>query len=392
MRRLLIALLFPLLAMGAVGVFRRGRPEDQKRPPLLRLLPGGPTSAQIAAGTLAGSKGETVTTVRASSKACTQAAGTLTTLSSNSPCVESAGLLVEPAHTNLLLQSQALGTTWGQANAVATNNQTTAPDGTSTATQIGLVPSASYSTVNQGMTLSGIYTMSIWLKAASATQFYLDVGQDPTHNHLLCNVTTSWQRFSVTTPSLTSGTWYPAIGYDNRSGAEVPLGSYPIVYAWGASLETGKLAHSYVATTTTSATGAADVVSLASSKLPLGSGSIWVDFTPRWATASSPSDAYAFDSTASHTVGLGLDLSSGAPVAWFGGSSISVTSPGWTAAQKYTLRFHWSGGTYSLYRGGVLLKSAAASSPSSHGTLYLGSYSGTGGLADGWLSNLKVTR
>jgi hypothetical protein len=138
------------------------------------------------------------------------------------------GYLSEPAATNLIRQSQALGTTWVTQDNVAgtfttTNNSAdlVAPDGTSTASKLeipAVAAGANYAIVGQTVAMTAAtYTFSVWLRTASGTsavnlQGYISATGGSSINSNV-TVTSTWQRFSVTGPT-TAVNWNWAIGAD----------------------------------------------------------------------------------------------------------------------------------------------------------------------------------
>jgi hypothetical protein len=198
-----------------------------------------------------------------------------TAASGNLPRIDfyggSPALLVEPAATNLALQSQTFDVsgTWTfviagtGANPVVTPNVGISPDGIQSADNIvlnvgsgTLVSDASI--IKQNITVSAVaYTYSIWLKSnTGANQFVsLRFNSSPSQE---VTVTNEWQRFTFTgTPVSGSRDFGLDLRGNNTSGQKTCD-----ILAWGAQLETSSVATSYIPTTTGSVTRNADVISL----------------------------------------------------------------------------------------------------------------------------------
>ncbi len=149
------------------------------------------------------------------------------------------------AEQNLALYSQDFtNAAWGKSD-VTVGTGVTAPDGTSTANSLTSTSSDGYIIQSQSMVASSTYTISMWLKAASATTIKFGLGV--TYSSAV-SITTSWQRFTFTT------------SYDgtiNRiiiGGTSSFPSSAPVIYIWGAQLEQRSTVTAYTPTTTTAIT------------------------------------------------------------------------------------------------------------------------------------------
>ncbi len=181
-------------------------------------------------------------------------------------------LLVEPAATNLCLQSEAFNTTWARVSGgtgllpVITANAVVAPDGTTTAETIvfdrgsATSGSANFSQVQQVINLatSGTYTLSVYAKATAAgdvgKQFYIRAKDTLVSGAL----TSSWVRYTSTETGVAAGNTSIMIG--NRGG--FTANQSVSVDLWGAQLETGSVATSYIPTTAGTGSRSADVISV----------------------------------------------------------------------------------------------------------------------------------
>ncbi len=221
----------------------------------------------------------------------TQADGTLITFAANTLRYGTNGLLVEPSRTNLLLRSQELDDSgaWTPVHASVSVNATTAPDGTLTADKIVEdTAAAEWHRCNQTVSAAnGQYTYSIYVKGAGrdycilsladglggevAFIVFLTTGQIYDTNiygtdaaftgivRLTETLADGWVRVMVTATSTQGSTLTVSVQASNFQAFYTGNGVSG-VYAWGAQLEAGSKASSHIATTSASATRAADII------------------------------------------------------------------------------------------------------------------------------------
>jgi hypothetical protein len=175
----------------------------------------------------------------------TPAAGTFTTLTAQTEVLKGTG-------QNFLTYSQTFqNAAWiKQTNVTATDNATTAPDGTTTAASVAWASATNGTGIYQyktGLSWTGISnTKSIYVRAdvAGGTVVLVDAGFGGSTTTL--TLSTSWQRVTVTESAQTN-----AAGLWVQKTASSPN----TIYVWGGQLELGSTANTYIPTTTTAVYG-----------------------------------------------------------------------------------------------------------------------------------------
>jgi hypothetical protein len=238
--------------------------------------------------------------------------------------MRSAGLLLEPAATNLVIESEVFSNTGG-GTGTWTADVDTAPDDTETAAK--WIPSSGGANANSSRrpfaTATGLRTASIFVKKADLRYVMLSISQStgPSYGVLFDLDTGSfvkdnqvssptglgffiqrfpsgWQRLSVTMNTLsTGGDTFFNYGVTSNGDASFPFPSQ-ITHVgddtsgtlfWGAQVEAGSFPTSYIATDTVTVTRAADVsasptVTRAADVLTLSGGAFAAIYNERQGT------------------------------------------------------------------------------------------------------------
>lgn len=255
-----------------------------------------------------------MTVTRATTATRVNSAGLIESVASNVPRLDYSNgtcpsILVEPQRTNLLTYSEEFNNgAWTLENTTITANATVSPDGTTTADKIiasavgGDKSMYQIANVNNGV----VYTTTVYYKASEYTLAWMRLGGVSNNPYLIYNLTTQTlvSSANLVSSSITSmgNGWYkitasvtttstvlapnimmlPATGYtlgaDNIP--EFTGNGLDGGFIWGAQLEAGSYATSYIPTTSASVTRNADVISKTgiSSLIGQTEGTVFVDF------------------------------------------------------------------------------------------------------------------
>ena len=204
------------------------------------------------------------------------------------------GLLLEAAATNLVTNSGAMNN-WTANRVTMTTPSVASPNGAATTvlvTGTAAVDNHNIANTNSISFTSQIYTFSVWLKAGTTNFAQLTFTNSigfPTSTFVNVNLASgtlgstggTGATFSISTQY--PGGWYRVTMTANQSSTTSHTGSAQIylissatsaraeawnassasVYVWGAQLEAGSAASSYIATTTASVTRAIDTAIIA---------------------------------------------------------------------------------------------------------------------------------
>ena len=279
-------------------------------------------------------------------------------------------ILVEPQRTNLALYSEQFdNAAWFKARATVTANSTTSPSGTLTADSLIQASGQTNSgNTSQYLTLTAAsYSFSTYAKANSKNYIFLrddytgviritwfDISNgtigttNAGHSASIESVGDGWYRCVITfTAAATNQQIVIGLADSNNSTTVIDSGG---VFIWGAQLELGAYATSYIPTTSASVTRNADALNISGLSNNLSNGyTIFIDFSIFSISQynqfqfrqETPSISYIF------RIGNAINI----------GSSLYITA-NTLGFNKYALSVQ-SSGDWTLYKNGVNLSSGS---------------------------------
>ena len=294
-------------------------------------------------------------------------------------------LLVEPQRTNLALYSSSFDNAdWNNSGLTITANQTISPSGVQDADLFDDGTAAN--TVHwmwQGQSLanSTTYTISFYAKYVSRKNIVVNIYNGSTSQFVNYNIQNGsilgsigdvtatiesvgngWYRCTYTRTMASSGSPNYRIGLSDDSGNQSYTGSNKQAYIWGAQLEAGSYATSYIPTTSASVTRNADVISKTgiSSLIGQTEGVMFADFVcdgfEDYGTPLSINDG-----TASNYIWLTTFANGNIRAEVYNGSvQASITYTGGVVGQRYKVAFAYKQNDFVMYVNGTQIGADAS--------------------------------
>lgn len=323
---------------------------------------------------------------RATTATRVNSSGLIESVSANVPRLDYSNgscpsILVEPQRTNKVLYSEQFdNAAWDKINVTVTANNIISPDGTINADKIEYTNVnnyfITYSTNNQNTS----YTISAYAKKGTTDLFSLrevfyfgstarfdltngTIVSDTTGTAKIQNVGNGWFRCSIT-QAYTSGQTNVQWSFDNRT-------STGNLYLWGAQLEAGSYATSYIPTTSSSVTRNADVISKTgiSSLIGQTEGTIFLDFNINNISSQTNEPVIL-----SFSDGCYIEIYSNGGVVWNdsdGGIAIVLLGYGLTNG-RHKFAIGYAANNTSLYIDGNLAGSDNTGTPTSKSYINFG--------------------
>jgi hypothetical protein len=312
------------------------------------------------------------------------------------------GLLIEQQRTNLVTYSEQFdNAAWTKTNATITANATTSPDGTTNADT--LVENTALGTHdvrrNISASASTAYTQSIFLKAAGRTRGQMQMFGNGGGTTIAFNLTTvtatasgaygGWTSASATITNYGNG-WYritstattnvglTALTYatflENAAGSASYTGDgVSGMHFYGAELEAGSFATSYIPTVASTVIRSADVATMTgtnfSSWYNQNAGTMLCNFVLEGQTAGGAvSDVWVVNNSGSTANATRLregTIIAGADVTMLTGGVVQVDSNSFATPVNTRLKsaFAWSTASSNLTANGVSLGDGGAITP-----------------------------
>lgn len=309
-------------------------------------------------------------------------------------------ILLEPQRTNLALQSSSFdNASWVKLGSTITANSTTSPSGVVDADTITRDGTSQFNPLTQAIavTTGTTYTLSVYAKkgtnnfiqifAATAlftsnffANFDLNTGVvglvGTAATSTITNVGNGWYRCTITGAAISTGA-ANAFSISLVTSSTAPRGQSNTlttsVFLWGAQLEAGAYATSFIPTTTASVTRNLDNITrnnvFANGLITSAGGTWFVEIRNNVAVVRDLSTSGIFLNTGvSSTIGNGLVLRNAGSTS--SRMAIFTVVGGTLSSNLYTIptdnakiAFKWNGTTVDIFVNGVKVVNAASFTP-----------------------------
>jgi hypothetical protein len=334
------------------------------------------------------------------------------------------GLLIEEQRTNLLTYSEQFdNAAWTKSNAPVTANVGVAPDGTTTADKVTPSVSNTIKFVNGSPTYVAAtaqpVTHSCYAKAdgysklalreSAVTGAYVsfdlstgsvietgNAGSIVVSNATITSVGNGWYRLAMTCTNISStqnngfGIWPLSPSYTTGQPASLSWTGNGTsgIFIWGAQLEAGAFATSYIPTVASQVTRSADVATMTgtnfSSWYNTTQGTIFVSFTG----APAQARVWATTTTGGQTISDNDGGGNNARTSMFNVAYTDTGGTPTTTGLQYKIAYGYKQSDYaSSTNGGTVQTSANATAPTAQSAVTFGS-TGTANFLNGHIRQI----
>jgi hypothetical protein len=291
-------------------------------------------------------------------------------------------ILVEPQRTNVCLQSNNVNNAiWGKdvlnGTQVITPNYGVSPDGTTNATRLQMsFTTGGYSNILQVIDTTPLiaYTYTVYIKSLSGTPTICFLNDGVTGNKLI-TLTNQWVRytFNISTSGLQT---YPRfLLSDGLTSSSADI----LVY--GAQLEAGSYATSYIPTTSASVTRNADVISKTgiSSLIGQTEGTLFYDGY----FGNNNSEVYLFLQKSGSTIvddSMYIQKESGNEIRFnsflSSTSQVAISGGSFSIGDRIKIAVSYKLNDFVMYINGVQIGTDTSGTPPTCANLHLSTYAG----------------
>ena len=325
------------------------------------------------------------------------------------------GLLIEEARTNLFTYSEDFSdASWVKSNATITTDAVVSPSNVQNADKIveAATTGSHFFEKVVAVTSGTLYTWSGFFKAGERPSVSLTAFTNANHTatfnlitgtastpvnatSAITNFGNGWYRCSITLTSGSTGNGFFDTYINNGTSASYAGNGTSGIYAWGAQLEAGAFATSYIPTTTAAVTRNPDVAVMTGTNFSSWYNASAGTFTSQYlsfAKANYPEIINASDGTNANRLNVYIDATNGFTTARELASNTQYANTSYSTTQGNTIKNavgYSSAGIISSGNASTPAVSNNATHPTGINKLSLGTNpAGTGSYLNGYLMKL----